>query len=169
MQDYLKIKGFPKVKKVKLFRVVASNGDTEYLATNDMSQFSTDDVKDLCANRWKIEEFHRELKQLTGVSKCQCRKARIQRNHIGCAILVWLRLKDLANQMNLTIYQLKKGLLLDYLSRELQTPTLKMTKVKFWLLYFKFLGLRSVGFKAVSSPKGLAFSLKPNATYSVHT
>jgi len=90
---------------VKLFLVVASNGDTEYVATNDRSQFSTDDVKDLCANRWKIEEFHRELKQLTGVEKCQCRKARIQRNHIGCAILVWLRLKYLANQMNLTIYQ----------------------------------------------------------------
>ena len=101
----VKVKGFPKVKKVKIFRVVSSNGDTEYVATNDMSQFSTDDVKDLCANRWKIEEFHRELKQLTGVEKCQCRKARIQRNHIGCAILVWLRLKYLANQMNLTIYQ----------------------------------------------------------------
>ena len=156
------------MKKVKLFLVVASNGNTEYIATNERSQFSTDDVKDLCANRWKIEEFHRELKQLTGVEKCQCRKARIQRNHIGCAILVWLRLKDLANQMNLAIYQLKLGRLSDYLSRELQAPTLKMTLVKFWLLYFNFLGLMSVGFKAVSSPKGLAFSIKPNATYSVH-
>jgi hypothetical protein len=29
----------------------------------------------------------------------------------------------------LTIYQLKQGLLSDYLSRELQTPTLKMTLV----------------------------------------
>jgi hypothetical protein len=164
----VKVKGFPNQKKMKLFRVVASNGDTEYVATNDISQSSTDDVKDVCANRWKIEEFHRELKQLTGVEKCQCRKARIQRNHIGCAILVWLRLKDLANQMNLTIYQLKQGLLSDYLSRELQTPTLKMTKVKFWVLYFNFLGLMSVGFKVVSSPKGLAFSIKPNAIYSVH-
>ena len=35
--------------------------------------------------RWKIEEFHRELKQLTGVEACQCRQARIQRNHIACA------------------------------------------------------------------------------------
>jgi hypothetical protein len=33
-------------------------------------------------------EFHRELKQLTGVEACQCRKARIQRNHIACALLV---------------------------------------------------------------------------------
>lgn len=29
-----------------------------------------------------IEEFHRELKQLTGVEACQCRKARIQRNSL---------------------------------------------------------------------------------------
>jgi hypothetical protein len=36
--------------------------------------------------RWKVEEFHRELKQLTGVESCQCRKGRIQRNHIACAI-----------------------------------------------------------------------------------
>lgn len=125
----VKIKGFPSGKKVKLFRVVASNGDTEHIATNDQPQSSTDDVKDVCAIRWKIEEFHRELKQLTGVEKCQCRKARIQRNHIGCAILVWLRLKDLANQTNLTVYQLKNGLLSDYLSRELQTPTIKMILV----------------------------------------
>jgi len=125
----IKIKGFPGGKKVKLFRVVASNGDTEHIATNDMSQSSTDDVKDVCASRGKIEEFHRELKQLTGVEKCQCRKARIQRNHIGCAILVWVRLKDLANQINLTVYQIKHGLLSDYLSRELQTPTIKMTLV----------------------------------------
>jgi hypothetical protein len=50
----------------------------------------------VCDVRWKIEEFHRQLKQLTGVESCQCRKARIQRNHIGACMLVWLRLKDMA-------------------------------------------------------------------------
>jgi len=34
--------------------------------TNDLSQASTDAVQDVCGIRWKIEEFHRELKQLTG-------------------------------------------------------------------------------------------------------
>lgn len=125
----VKIKGFPADKKVKLFRVVTSSGDTEYIATNDLSQSSTDDVKDICANRWKIEEFHRELKQVTGVERCQCRKARIQRNHIGCAILVWLKLKDIATRTNLTVYQLKQGLLSNYLSHELQNPSIKMTLV----------------------------------------
>jgi len=57
------------------------------VATNDLSEDSTDVVQQVCGIRWKIEEFHRELKQLTGEA-CQCRKARLQRNHIGCAMLV---------------------------------------------------------------------------------
>lgn len=47
---------------------------------------STDVVQQKRDIRWKIEEFHRELKQLTGVEAYQCRKARIQRNHIACAL-----------------------------------------------------------------------------------
>jgi hypothetical protein len=76
----------------------------------------------VCGLRWKIEEFHRELKQLTGVESCQCRKARIQRNHISCAMLVWLRLKDLAYKTGKTVYQLKQGLLSNYLRRAAQVP-----------------------------------------------
>ena len=80
----VKIKGFPAQKKVKLFRVTVSPNRTDYIATNDLSQSSTDVVQEVCKVRWKVEEFHRELKQLTGVESCQCRKGRIQRNHIAC-------------------------------------------------------------------------------------
>ncbi|NEP85199.1 MAG: transposase, partial [Okeania sp. SIO3B3] len=61
--------------------------------TNDLKQFSTDDVEFELQTRWKIEEFHREIKQLTGLEECQCRRARIQKNHIACAMLVWNYLK----------------------------------------------------------------------------
>jgi hypothetical protein len=70
---------------------------TEYVATNDLTQASTSDAKKTCAIRWKIEEFHREIKQLTGIESCQCRKASIQRNLMACAILVWNQLKRLAH------------------------------------------------------------------------
>lgn len=73
----IKVKGFPKNSKVKLFRVFVFTNKTEYIATNDSSQDSTNDVKKICSIRWKIEEFHREIKQLTGIEKCQCRKARL--------------------------------------------------------------------------------------------
>jgi hypothetical protein len=123
----IKIKSFSQDKKVKLFRVTVSTNRTEYITTNDLTQDSTDAVQQVCDIRWKIEEFHREIKQLTGVESCQCRKARIQRNHINCAMLVWLRLKQMAYSTGQTVYQLKHGLLSNYLIQQLKRPTLSMT------------------------------------------
>ena len=54
----IKIKTFPKFKKVKLFRVIVSTNKTEYVATNDLTQSDANDVQKVCAIRWKIEEFH---------------------------------------------------------------------------------------------------------------
>jgi tRNA-binding EMAP/Myf-like protein len=122
----VKIKKFPKAKKVKLFRVTVSTDRTDFIATNDLSQDSTDVVQKVCKVRWKIEEFHRELKQLTGIESCQCRKGRIQRNHIACAILVWLRLKDIAYKTGQTIYQIKHSLLSNYLVQQLKRPDIPM-------------------------------------------
>jgi len=70
-----------------------------------LSQNSTDEVQEANAVRWKVE-FHRGVKQLTGIEACQCRKARIQRNHIACAILAWTNLKDypdLSNHLSIEI------------------------------------------------------------------
>jgi hypothetical protein len=122
----IKIKGFPAQKKVKLFRVAVSNNRTDYVATNDLSQSSTNVVQEVCKIRWKIEEFHREIKQLTGIESCQCRKARLQRNHIACAMLVWIRLKNLAYQTGQTVYQIKHNLLSNYLIQQLKRPSISM-------------------------------------------
>ncbi len=122
----IKIKGFPKDHHVQLFRVVASTRRTDWIVTNDPAADSTDATQDVCGVRWKIEQLHREGKQLTGLERCQCRTARIQRNHIACALLVWGRLKALATQTGRTVYQLKHGLLDDYLVQQLRNPSLKM-------------------------------------------
>lgn len=122
----VKLSGFPRDYKVKLFRVIVSEGRTEYVITNDKTQSSGGQVRRECAVRWKIEEFHRELKQLTGIAKSQCRKERIQRNHIVAAMLVWNRLKNLAYKLKITIYQLKKRLLDDYMIQQMLHPTIPM-------------------------------------------
>lgn len=122
----IKIKGFPKDHKVRLFRVEVSTHRTDWVVTNDPTQHSTKATQEACGFRWKIEQLHREGKQLTGLERCQCRPARIQRNHIGCAFLVWVRLKALAEQTGRTVYQLKHGLLDDYLIYQLKNPSLKM-------------------------------------------
>jgi len=122
----IKINKFPKDKKVKLFWVTVSPSRTEYVVTNDLNQDYTPEVQAICSIRWIIEEFHREIKQLTGIEACQCRKSRIQRNHIACAMLVWHHLKRLAFQSGKTIYQLKCGLLSDYLRSQLNHPSIPM-------------------------------------------
>jgi hypothetical protein len=99
---------------MKLFRVTVSTNNPEYVATNDLTQSDTNDVQKVCAIRWKIVEWNREIKQLTGREACQCWKAWIQRNHIACALLVWVRLKSLAARTGRTIYQIKHGLLSNY-------------------------------------------------------
>jgi len=53
-----KVRGFPKNHK------------------DDLAQDSLQDTQDACALRWKIEQFHRELEQVTGVGRYQRRKAR---------------------------------------------------------------------------------------------
>jgi hypothetical protein len=125
----IKIKGFPANKKVKLFRVTVSTNRTDYVVTNDLSQSSTDVVQEVCKIRWKIEEFHREIKQLTGIESCQCRKARLQLNHIACAMLVWVRLKNLAYRTGQTIYEIKHKLLVLYLIEQLKRPSISMCLV----------------------------------------
>jgi Transposase DDE domain len=122
----IKVRGFPANKKVKLFRVTVSTNRTDFVATNDCTQDSTNAVQQANGVRWKIEEFHRELKQLTGLEACQCRKARIQRNHIACALLVWTRLKAIAYQTQRTVYQIKHSMLSDYLITQLKTPSVQM-------------------------------------------
>lgn len=122
----IKIKGFPKEHKVQCFRVAVSSNRTDYVVTNDLAQDSTAATQEACGFRWKIEQLHREGKQLTGLERCQCRKARIQRNHIGCALLVWVRFKELAARTGRTMYQLKHGLLDEYLIQQLKNPSLRM-------------------------------------------
>jgi hypothetical protein len=114
---------------VRLFRVAVSTNRTDYVATNDLSQSSTNVVQEVCEVRWEIEEFHREIKQISGIESCQCRKARLQRNHIACAMLVWIGLKNLAYQTGQTVYQNKHRLVSNYLIQQLKRPSLPMCLV----------------------------------------
>lgn len=120
------IKKFPKEHQVKLFRIATTSTRTDYIITNDETQDSAKATKEECGVRWKIEQFHREIKQVTGLRGCQCRKQRAQRNHIACAMLVWVRMSEIAQSAQTTIYQIKEQLLSDYMRQQLANPTYRM-------------------------------------------
>lgn len=138
----IKIKGFPGDSRLQLFQVVISTNKMEYVVTNEPNVRKTDGtlspadenqdyltvamVKLHIARRWKIEQFHRELKQLTGIERCQCRSQMAQKNHILCAMLVWNCLKKYATQLNTTVYQIKHSIFDDAI-----TMALKHTKFIF--------------------------------------
>jgi hypothetical protein len=121
-----KSKGVLKAPKAPLCRVVVSPHRTDYVVPNDVAQESTEATPEACGFRWKMEQLHRAGQQVTGVERCQCHKARIQRKHIGCAFLVWVRLKARAAQTGRTVYQLTQGLLDDYLMQQLRNPSRRM-------------------------------------------
>ena len=108
---------------LKLFQIVLATGKTELIVTNDLTQNSTDDCQKETAIRWKIEQFHREEKQVTGIGKCECRINRSQRNHISIAMLVWVRLKEIASRLKTTIYQVKERLLQNYMIQQMKNPS----------------------------------------------
>ena len=82
----------PGYGQVKVFRILATNGEAEYWATNDweMTPLQRQKWEDYS---WRIEEYHRGIKQHCGVERCQARRARIQRSHIGLALRAFLRLE----------------------------------------------------------------------------
>ena len=65
------------------FQLAFSIQRTEYLVTNDLFQDSATETENECSIHWKIEQFHQEGKQITGLERCQCRKQRAQRNYNG--------------------------------------------------------------------------------------
>ena len=112
--------------KVRLFKVVATNGDIDWVITNCPDETLTTQVaQDVSDVRWQVEELHRGLKQLTGTEKCQCRKGRSQRNHLACCYHAWVSLKVKANALGKTLYQTKHDLLSDYLRAELRQPRIQ--------------------------------------------
>lgn len=108
--------------RLQLFKVVAPNGDIDWVVTNHPESTASEVIQKENNVRWKIEEMHRELKQLTGIEKCQARKSRVQRNHISFAYQAWFSLKRQARQTGETIYQVKNNLYSQYLKSVLIKP-----------------------------------------------
>ena len=112
--------------RVTLFKVVTAHGDIEWVITNDPDvTITVDCVRGRNAIRWDIECLHRELKQLTGIEKCQCHNAWAQRNHIALCYHAWLALKCAAKRLSTTLYRAKHDLLSNYLMCEMKNPHIR--------------------------------------------
>jgi hypothetical protein len=111
--------------ELRLFKLVFPDGHIEWLVTNNfepsMNVYQMELKND---QRWQIECFHREFKQLTASEKCQARKSKAQRKHLHICYQIWLDLKIVAKKIKTTVYQVKKYLTKDYLVATMNNITI---------------------------------------------
>jgi hypothetical protein len=78
---------------IKVFKIVAPNGDIEFWAT-DLLNMTIWQCAEYAEQDWQIEEYHRGLKQFCSIERAQHRSGVAQRNHIGLAVRAFLRLES---------------------------------------------------------------------------
>lgn len=118
---HLKAYGF-----IRVFKTFSqAKGEVEYIATNKLDM-TLIDIKTVAAQRWKIEEYHRGLKQTTGIEKCQARNQRSQRNHIFCSILSFVALELQRQNKHISWYQTKKQIIQHAMRQYMLSPTISL-------------------------------------------
>ncbi|MBL8687394.1 MAG: transposase, partial [Alphaproteobacteria bacterium] len=80
---------------------------------------SRDRIETIIKARWKIEVYHRELKQTCGLERCQSRTGRAQRNHIFLAISAWIQKYKRRLVEGISFYQQKWEVIKNDISREI--------------------------------------------------
>jgi len=88
-------------------KLVATNGDITYLGTNDLALMDYDSFTKHFNHRWKIEEFHRGLKQTTGIEKCYATRAESQRTHIFASFVAFVKLETARIKEQVSWYEQK--------------------------------------------------------------
>ena len=77
---------------IKVFKTADPHGGVEYWATSDL-EMTLEQCAFWALDTWRIEDYHRGLKQFCGVERAQHRSATAQSNHIGPASRAFLRLE----------------------------------------------------------------------------
>jgi putative transposase len=106
---------------IRVFKIVATDGDIEYWATNKMDMDGLARVK--WANfAWTIEHYHRGVKQYCLIERAQVRSARAWRNHIGLCLRAFLRLESHCYHTGLTWFEAKMAIIRDAVRHYLAHP-----------------------------------------------
>jgi hypothetical protein len=106
---------------IRVFRIVAGDGDVEYRATDDLE---TDELRRLQPADYsrRIEEYHRGLKQFCGAERSQVRLAEAQRNHIGLAIRAFLRFGVFSLKTGYSRFEAETRIIRDAVKKYLTNP-----------------------------------------------
>lgn len=110
---------------IKVFRIDAKDGSTEYWATDDLQMDELKRLKFADAS-WRIEEYHRGLKQVTNVERCQCRLSLSQRNHISLALRAFVIVERWCFRTGVNWLEAKWSIVRDAIRRYRAEPRFRM-------------------------------------------
>ncbi len=106
---------------VKVFRLVAPDGDTAHWVTND-PQMTEAQRAALALQGWEIESYHRGLKQCCGVERAQVRTTLAMRGHLLLAIRAFVRLEVHRWRTGLSWYAAKLAIVREAIRAYLAHP-----------------------------------------------
>lgn len=112
---------------VKVFGIVAPDGDIAYWATNDLEMTDLSRLQ-FADCSWAIEHYHRGIKQCTEIERCQCRSAKAQRNHIGLALRAFLRFEAHCFANGISWVEAKTAIIRDAVRAYLNKPHIRFPK-----------------------------------------
>lgn len=112
------LKGFG---EIKVFRVRATDGTSEYWATSLVKMSEAEREKYALA-AWRIEIYHRGLKQQCLIERAQCRRLRPVLNHIGLCIRAFVRLESHCYREKKSWLEAKTGIIREAVRGYLSNP-----------------------------------------------
>ena len=111
VEVFLKQTSFPVQITKKVFKNEDGSTGTLFLVTNDLT-IDADRIYEVYQKRWRIEEFHKSIKQNASLSKSPTKVIRSQKNHIFASIIAFCKLEFLKWKNNLNHFALKYKLIL---------------------------------------------------------
>ncbi len=115
---HLWLKGFG---EIKVFRVRAIDGTSEYWATSQRAM-TEDERKIQAKSAWRIEMYHRALKQQCLIERAQCRRRRPVINHVGLCIRAFVRLESHCYRERISWIEAKTSIIRDAVRAYLSNP-----------------------------------------------
>ena len=117
------LKGFG---EIKVFRVRATDGASEYWATS-LEEMTERERETEAKSAWRIEMYHRSLKQQCLIERAQCRRLRPVMNHIGLCIRAFVRIESHCYREKMSWMQAKTSIIRDAVRAYLSNPRYSLT------------------------------------------
>ncbi|HEV8052911.1 MAG TPA: transposase [Parachlamydiaceae bacterium] len=108
---WLKDIAFPVALVTKIFKNEDGSTGTLHIVTNDLGN-DADRIYEVYQKRWRIEEYHKSIKQNTSLEKSPTKVVRSQKNHIFASIISYCKLEFLKIKTTLNHFALKYKLIL---------------------------------------------------------